>query len=301
MGAHLIYGANGFTGELTAREAHRKGQKPILAGRREGPVRALAEELGLEWRIASLGTPREVDTLLDGVEVVLHCAGPFSATSKPMVDACLRTQTHYLDITGEMGVFREVFSRNDEAKAAGVVLIPGAGFDVVPTDCMAAMLHEKLPSATHLELAFAGLGSISRGTLKTSVEGMAHGGWVRRNHKLSPIRTGSLTRTIPFSRKPLHGMAIPWGDVYTAYKTTQIPNITVYTAVPPSTAAWARRTSGLQKWAAIPWIQRMLKSWIDRRPPGPDAELRQTGYSDIWGRVEDSDGKWVEGEFTTPE
>ena len=126
MGAHLIYGANGFTGELTAREAHRRGQKPILAGRREGPVRALAEELGLEWRIASLGTPKEVDTLLDGVDVVLHCAGPFPQ-HRPMVDAPSDPNTIWTSPV-RWGVSGG-FSRNDEAKAAGVVLIPGAGFD----------------------------------------------------------------------------------------------------------------------------------------------------------------------------
>ena len=115
---YLIYGATGYTGALTARLAALRGDKPILAGRSEGPVRALAESLGLAHRTFGLDDPRALDRGLEGVEVVLHCAGPFSRTSRPMVDACLRTGTHYLDITGEALVFESLHARDAEARAA---------------------------------------------------------------------------------------------------------------------------------------------------------------------------------------
>jgi len=251
--------------------------------------------------MVSLEDTEALDSLLSDADVVLHCAGPFSHTAKPMVEACLRTRTHYLDITGEMAVFRSVFKRDAEAKEAGVTLMPGVGFDVVPTDCMASMLHEALPGATHLELAFGGLGSISRGTLKTSIEGMSMGNWVRREGRLVGVPTGSLTRTIPFSRKPRHGMAIPWGDVVTAFRTTQIPNIVVYTAIPKKTVNWIRRSQPFQGLTALKGVQWLLKKWVNSREPGPNEEMRERGYSDIWGRVEDGEGNWVEGNFTTPE
>ncbi len=301
MNQWMIYGANGYTGELTARLAHSRGTQPILAGRREEPVRQLAEELDLPWRVFSLEESEGAQAGLEGVDAVIHCAGPFSATSKPMVNACLATGTHYLDITGEMAVFRSVFKRDQEAQEAGVVLMPGVGFDVVPTDCMAAMLHRELPDATHLEMAFAGLGSISRGTLKTAIEGLGYGGWVRRNGHLEGIPSGSLTRRVPFAHKTLHTMAIPWGDLVTAHRTTGIPNIVVYTGVPPKSAAWARRMDRVRWLTGNSVVQRCLKAVVDRREPGPDANLRDKGFSDIWGEVRNEAGDVVTGRFTTPE
>jgi saccharopine dehydrogenase (NAD+, L-lysine-forming) len=92
---------------------------------------------------------------------VLHCAGPYIYTSKPMVDGCLRTGTHYLDITGEIPVYETLAARDAESKARGATLLPGIGFDVVPTDCLALHLKQRLPSATHLTLAFHLSGFIS--------------------------------------------------------------------------------------------------------------------------------------------
>lgn len=297
----LLYGANGYTGELTARRAVHDGMRPTLAGRREEAISLLARELDLPYRIFDLSDPAALREGLSGMEAVVHCAGPFSHTSKPMVDACLETGTHYLDITGEMAVFHAVFKRDEEAKKAGVVLMPGVGFDVVPTDCMAAMLFGALPDATHLELAFGGLGSISRGTLKTSVEGIAMGGWIREAGRLKSIPSGSLTTTIPFPRKPLHGVAIPWGDIATAYRTTGIKNIVVYAAFPKAAATWMRRTRWLNPLLGTGPAQWFLKKMVDRREPGPDANLREKGYSDIWGRVRNEAGEVWEGNYTTPE
>src|ERR1043166_6730459 len=114
----LLYGANGYTGELIAREAVRRGQRPILAGRSREAIERLAQELGCEARVFDLNNPD-----LKDIQLVLHCAGPFIRTSKPMVDACLKHQVHYLDITGELGVFEPIFARHDEAVARGVTLL----------------------------------------------------------------------------------------------------------------------------------------------------------------------------------
>src|SRR5690242_4394080 len=97
----VIYGATGFTGRLMLDGALALGLRPVLSGRDEGRLGALAEQLGLEYRVARLGDPAALDEALRGMRVVLHAAGPFSETSRPMVDACLRAGVHYLDITGE--------------------------------------------------------------------------------------------------------------------------------------------------------------------------------------------------------
>jgi len=185
----MIYGANGYTGRLAARVATHRGLKPVLAGRHAGPIRSLADDLGCESRVFELHDPAVVATNLQGVAAVLHCAGPFSATSRPMLDGCLRAGTHYLDITGEIAVFEHIHSRGREIRDAGIIAIPGVGFDVVPTDCLAAMLKRELPSATHLKLAFmARDGKLSPGTAKTLVEGLPEGGRVRENGRVVNCR-----------------------------------------------------------------------------------------------------------------
>src|SRR6266849_1625195 len=140
----LIYGANGYTGELIAREAARRGHRPILAGRSADRIVPLARELGCESRAFALD---RIGDALDGIALALHCAGPFIRTSAPMVAACLRSGAHYLDITGEIPVFEAIMKRDADAKARGVTLLPGVGFDVVPTDCLAAMLARRMPDA----------------------------------------------------------------------------------------------------------------------------------------------------------
>jgi short subunit dehydrogenase-like uncharacterized protein len=294
MPAWMIYGANGYTGELIAREAVRRGQKPILAGRSAG-VEALARELGLQARVFALDQPR-----LDDVSLVLHCAGPFMFTSGPMVAACLQARAHYLDITGEIVVFEAIMRRNDDAVRAGVTLLPGVGFDVVPTDCLAAMLKDRLPSATELDLAFYAKGSsISRGTLKTMLEGIGQGGAVRRNGRITRVPSMYDSRTIPFSIGPRTAATIPWGDVSTAFHTTGIPNIRVYVAMPDKAIKRIRRMAMFDPILKLRPIKAVLKKVADRRT-GPDESAREHGRTYVWGRV--SDGKReVTMTLTTPE
>src|SRR4051794_3033670 len=291
----LIYGANGYTGELIAREAVRRGQKPILGGRNAEKLATLANELGLESRAFPLDAPQ-----LDGIDAVLHCAGPFVHTSAPMVRACIAAGAHYLDITGEIPVFEHVMATTDDAARAGVTLIPGVGFDVVPTDCLAAMLAARLPGATELELAFYSPGAeISRGTLKTMIEGMRVGGAIRYEGKIVAVPPAFDAKEIPFSIAPRMAMTIPWGDVSTAFHTTGIPNIRVYTAASPKSIARMRRFGAFFPLLAIKPIKRLLQAYANRRT-GPDESRRASGRTYLWGRV--SDGKRdVTMTMTTPE
>ncbi|HXH38559.1 MAG TPA: saccharopine dehydrogenase NADP-binding domain-containing protein [Thermoanaerobaculia bacterium] len=291
----LIYGANGYTGELIAREAVRRGQKPILSGRSAEKLAPLAIELGLEARAFSLNAP-----MLQGVEAVLHCAGPFVHTSAPMVRACIDAGAHYLDITGEIAVFEAVMAMNDAAVLAGVTLIPGVGFDVVPTDCLAAMLAARLPNATELELAFYSPGAeLSRGTLKTMIEGIDEGGAIRRDGRIVRVPPAYATREIPFSCGTRMAMTIPWGDVSTAFHTTGIPNIRVYTAASPKAIARMRRVRALLPILGIKPVKRLLQAYANRRT-GPGPEQRASGRTYVWGRVTDGTSE-VTMTMTTPE
>jgi short subunit dehydrogenase-like uncharacterized protein len=282
----MIYGANGYTGELIAREAARRGQRPILAGRNATAIEPLARELGLEWRAFDLTRPD-----LAGVQLVLHCAGPFLHTSKAMVNACLAAGAHYLDITGEIGVFERVFARDAEAKQRNVTLLPGVGFDVVPTDCLGAMLHADLPDANELWLAFSARGAgVSRGTLKTMIEGAGLGGAIRRDGRIVVVPQLFDVREIPFESGPRIAMTIPWGDVATAYRTTGIPNIRVYSSQPRSAIKrmrWMKRVLPLLR---IGPIRKLALKLADRRG-GPSETVRESARVELWGRVTNARGE----------
>ena len=301
-GSFLLYGSNGYTGRLIAQRATERGLRPVLAGRNAEAVASQAAELVLPHRAFALDDRRALEDALSQVPLVLHCAGPFSHTSRPVADACLRTGTHYLDITGEIPVFEALAARGREAEAAGVMLLPGVGFDVVPSDCLAAHLHQRLPRADRLVLAFEGLGGgISRGTATTMVENLGRGGAVRRNGTIQPVPAAWRTRRVDFGHGPVSVTTIPWGDVSTAYYSTGIPNIEVYTR----TGRWGHRVLVASR--HLGWllgsapVQRLLKGGIQRGQPGPSDEERTRGESRLWGEVADEQGRSAAARLRTPE
>ena len=298
----MVYGANGYTGELIVDEAVRRGMRPVLGGRSAEKLKAIADRHGLEVRAFGLDDPAAVARGFAGMGAVLHCAGPFFRTSKAVVDGCLAAKAHYLDITGEIAVFEACARRGDEAKAAGIVVLPGTGFDVVPSDCLAASLKAALPTATSLELAFGGGAGLSRGTAKTMVAGLGMGGAVRRGGKIVVVPAAFAVKTIPFRDKPRVGVSIPWGDVATAWRSTRIPDITVYTVAP---AAQIRQLK-LSRWIGpvlrLPFVQRYLSNRIERTMTGPSESRRESTQMQLWGRVVDvASGSVVEGTLVTPE
>jgi short subunit dehydrogenase-like uncharacterized protein len=296
----MIYGANGYTGELIAREAAKRGQRPILAGRSRAAIESLARELDLEFRIVSLDDHAAMVETLRSVSTVLHCAGPFSRTSAPMVAACLESGTNYLDITGELAVFEANLARTDAAQKAGIAIISGVGFDVVPTDCLAAMLGDALPSATELLLAFFAPGaSVSKGTATTMVESMHEAGAIRRDGRIVRVPFAYDIRDIPYSSGSRPSMTIPWGDISTAYHTTHIPNIRVYSGASRKSIAQARRFGRFLPLLGRAPFRQLLQYFASRRQ-GPDASRRASGRTYLWGSA--SDGKsTVSATMETPE
>jgi short subunit dehydrogenase-like uncharacterized protein len=291
MSNFLIYGANGYTGSLIARSAAARGHRPILAGRRPEPLERLADELAVEHRVFALDEAKAIETGIRDVSAVLHCAGPFVHTSRPIAEACLRTGVHYLDITGEAAVFESLAARDQEAKAAKVMLLPGVGFDVVPSDCLAAHLKRRLPTACRLALGFVGDGRVSRGTAITMVENMTGGGLVREEGVLRRVPAAWKTRMIDFGAGPTKAITIPWGDVATAFHSTGIPNIEVYTAASLGLRVAARASRHLGWLLGSSFVQRMLKRRIRAGPPGPTDQERASGTSFLWGEVEDATGQ----------
>ena len=281
----LVYGANGYTGEMIARAAAAQGLAPFLAGRTAAPVESLARELGCESRVFSLDHVAAVAAALNGIRVVLHCAGPFSATAGPMMAGCLAAGAHYTDITGEIDVFELGFRQDAAARKAGIVVCPGVGFDVVPTDCIALTLKEALPDATHLALGFDSRSGLSRGTATTSVQGLGHGSRVRENGEIRQVPLGSRTRRADFGAGEKQAAAIPWGDVSTAYRTTGIPNIEVYVPVSPRALANLRRLGRFGWLLRSAPAQSFMKWRIRKGAPGPSAEERAKTPVFVWGEA----------------
>ena len=297
----MIYGANGYTGRLITKEAKKRGLRPIVAGRNRNTIDAIARDTGFESSVFNLDDKAAAIKALEGVSVVLHCAGPFSATSQQMIDACLANHCHYLDITGEISVFANAYRQSDEAVHADIVLMPGVGFDVVPTDCLAATLVKALPAATGMALAFETGGKMSPGTAKTSVEGLAGGGCVRRDGKLKWVPLAWKTREIPFAHGKRLSVTIPWGDVFTAYISTGVPDIEVYMSAPPSMILNMKRMRMVKPLLSMQWVQNMMKRRIEKSVTGPDLNERQDSQMQLWGEVSSADGRSVSATMSTPD
>jgi len=298
-GNFLIYGANGYTGELVTRHAVERGMKPILAGRNAIAVETLAKKHHLEYRVFSLDEMDRLDAALQEVDMVLHCAGPFSLTSRPMVEACLRNKKHYTDITGEVTVFEACAALDGKAQEAGVMLMPGVGFDVVPSDCLAVHLKNRLSTATRLTLAFYGGGKISHGTQATILMNIGRGGAVRRDGKITRVPAAWKTQEIDFGEITKKGVTIPWGDVATAYRSTEIPNIEVFTVIPPNNLRLLKASRYLGWLLATKPLQDYLQKQIP--PGGPSDAERAKGKMYLWGEASDRNGNHVESRMITPD
>jgi len=295
----LIYGAYGYSGELITREACRQGLKPILAGRNAEKLKKLADELDLEFHSFDLNQNDILTNTLQNSQLVIHCAGPFSKTARQMIDACIKTKTHYLDITGEIDVFEYAHSPNvdNAATQAGIVICPGVGFDVIPTDCLAKTLKESMPDAEKLVLGFAGGSAVSPGTARTSVESVAQGLLIRQDGRI--VRSKFKQRLIDFGHGEKTCMAISWGDVSTAYHSTGIPDIEVYL---PASAKTLSAMKVLQKlrWLLKPgFIQHILKKYVDDHIEGPDSNKRSVNPSTVWAEASNSRGQRLQARVKT--
>ncbi|HEY0679827.1 MAG TPA: saccharopine dehydrogenase NADP-binding domain-containing protein [Chitinophagaceae bacterium] len=298
----LLYGANGYTGELIARFASQYGLSPVLAGRRKEVIEPIAHKLGFPYKIFDLNDSAALENTLADFKLVLNAAGPFQHTAKQMVEACLKTRTHYIDINGDIAVFEMLKKYDEAAKTHGIMILPGAGFDVVPTDCLALFLKNKLKDAVHLKLAFATLGgAISHGTATTMVSKLGEGGAVRSNGKIVKAALGNKGMWLDFGEKRLFVMSIPWGDISTAHFTTGIPNIEVYVGIKPSVYRALKLQPAFNWLLRTTFVRSFIKKKIDRRAPGPTDEQRTNAKALIWGQVTDNKGEKISARMSCPD
>lgn len=298
----LLYGANGYTGELIARYAHQYNLQPILAGRRKEVIEPLANKLQLPYRVFDMNDTAALQGALKEVNAVIHAAGPFQFTAKQMIEACLQTGTHYLDINGDISVFEMIKRYDAAAKKAGIMLLPGAGFDVVPTDCVALQLKKLLPDAVTLQLAFATLGGgLSHGTATTMANKLGEGGAIRKDGKIIREPLGKNGKWIDFGIKKIFVMSIPWGDISTAFTTTGIPDITTYTGVSKKTFNFLKAQPLFNGLLRTNFVRNFIKKKINQRPAGPSDEQRSKAISLVWGQATNAEGEKATVRLNGPE
>ena len=236
MSAHavLVYGVTGYTGRLVSQALAARGIPQIAAGRRRAAVEAWARTVAAESRVFALNAPD-----LSGVAAVLNCAGPFARTAEPLVREALRAGVHYLDLAGEVAEHEVVQAYDREALARGVMLMPGVGLGVVPTECAAALAVEKLPSARRLRIAYQTLGVASRGTLETVLAGLPTTGVVRRGGVLTPSSFGEQVLDVDFGDGPVRVATNPFrADLLSAFVTTGVPEIAIAARMPEAKAGF---------------------------------------------------------------
>jgi short subunit dehydrogenase-like uncharacterized protein len=299
----LIYGSYGYTGQLIVDLAIKEGLHPILAGRDENQLRTQADQYNLEYRAFSLDETSKLDSALLEVDAVLHCAGPFVHTFRQVAEACLRTKRHYVDISGEIPGFEALAAMDERAKEAGIMLLPGGGFDVVPSDCLAAHVKGRLPSATHFRLYLRGVGAgVSRGTAKSAIENMHRQGMIRRDGQLVQVRPAWSVREQDFGRGPIKVVSVGWGDVSTAYYSTGIPNIETYFAFPKTYINFLKSMRVIGPLMYNRPMKKFLKFVINTfTQPGPKEERRKSGFTILIGEATDQNGGRAVSKLITPE
>lgn len=286
-----MYGATGVTGTLVAKRVKELGLPVTLAGRNLSKLKPLGDQLGLPVAAVDLADTHRLNELVARHKVVLHVAGPFTVTSEPMIQACCNGGTHYLDVTGELTVMECAKSYDAAAKERGIMIMPAVGFDVIPGDCLALYLKDKLPSATELHLATflqttppgytgpQGRGVASHGTLlSAALHILPIGGRVWRNNafmKEAPAKRSRLL-SIRKDQPPRAVMSFPAAELFSTANCTGIPNITVY--VPGSPSIVTSAVIFLVQCAARFWpFNRILEALIRLLPtPNTDPSQRPT-------------------------
>lgn len=296
----LLYGSTGFVGDVMVQYAVQKGLKPILAGRNPEKLEQQSKKYDLPYFAFQLDHPKLMDAALRETDLVLNCAGPFLHTARAMVAGCLRMKRHYLDISGEIPVYEWISGQENEAINLNVMLLPGVGFDVGPTDCLAFHLKNRLPDADRLSLAFHsdGPAGLPPGTQRTMIELLPFGNCIRNNGHLQVAPRGLITRMVDFGFGPIEVTRLTWGDLFTAYKSTGIPNIENYMVFSKALRQQVSVLNFIQPITRYPLVRKMMM--LNVKPGSPDNQ-RDLTSTHVWGEAANRHGNRVVSRLHGPE
>ncbi|AKF50555.1 hypothetical protein EIG75_20200 [Pseudomonas syringae] len=224
MSTLLIYGATGYTGRMAAERARALGLNVEIAGRNQQRLASLAAQLDVNYRVFDAD---QAEGFLSGISVLLNFAGPFVQTAEPLMRACIKAGVDYLDITAEINVYRLAERLGAEAAANQVMLLPGVGWDVVPTDSLAVQVAGRVQGPTALNIALQVPGSMSRGSAMSVSEIIGAGVLARIDGELVATPDAE-PRHFDFGQGPVLCVPLSFGDLVTAWHSTGIRNIAMF-------------------------------------------------------------------------
>lgn len=301
-GQVLIYGAYGFTGSGITRLAGEYGLTPVLAGRNPGKVMALAEETGYAGIGLDLNDNHDnLVQVLSRFELVIHAAGPYTYTAEPMLDAAVEAGTHYVDLTGENHVIQAQLDRDDEFRAAGIMVMPAVGFDVVPTDCINLYVARRVQSPTRLELLMNSDyrpvegAMVSRGTIKSGLEMFSRPLLFREDGVMvAAEQPRVITRNINGVDRTL--VQIPWADLITSWVSSGVPTIEVFQVQQGEIPGWVLRLN------QTAWGKSLLAWAVDTfAPEGPPPEAQAKRQVQLIATASNAAGETASAQMITPE
>jgi short subunit dehydrogenase-like uncharacterized protein len=301
-GQVLIYGAYGFTGAGISKLAAEYGITPVLAGRNEAKLKPLADSLGYDYVVLSLENNHDnLVKVLKHFEIVLHIAGPYTFTAKPMLDAVVEAGTHYVDLTGENHVIQAQLDRDQEFKRANIMVMPAVGYDVVPTDCLNVYVAEKIDNPTVLNVVLNGDytavegAQASRGTMKSALEMLGRPLLMRENGKMVETSDPKVIKRQENGQQQTL-VQIPWADMITSYVSTGIPTIEVFQVQQGEIPSWVISL------ARSDFGRRVLGWLIDKyAPEGPPPGAQEKRQTRVVSTVTNAAGDTASAAMITPE
>ncbi len=295
----LLYGCNGYTGRLILEQSLRAGLRPVIASVDREAVTALAAQHGLACKVFDLTSVEAIEANIAGFDLVFNAAGPYSQTAIPMLQACLRQRVHNLSLAAEIPILEQLHTFDAQARERGVVVGVGLGFDVMPTDCLASMVKERLPDASWLVIGMDGQNRMSPGSMKEFIEQVGeHPLWVRVDGKL--VASAPRTRWLDYGAGRKRSSLISWGDVASAYRSTGIGNIEVYCAVSRTDWLLTRAIASLGFLIRHRAVRRALNRCVDLLVTGPKADRRDAAVTRLVAEGGNAAGTRVCLSLTTP-
>lgn len=298
----IVYGAYGYTGKLISNQLKDKIQDVLLSGKNENKLRTLSDNTGFSFLAIDLQNKKNLTELFSQTEIVINAAGPFINTCCQIIEACIESKSHYIDINGDIKVFEIIKSYGEKATQAGVMILSGAGFDIVPSDCLAVKLKKMMTNPTHLKIAFATSGGgISHGTALTVLGRIGEKALKREDGKLKQISMGKNSMWVDFGEAKKFTINMSWGDVSTAYTSTGIENIETYMAVKPKIYYFLKLQFIFNWLLRLGIVRNMIKNYIDKNIVGPNEISREKAYSLFYAEIKNSSGHTMSARLKTDE
>lgn len=298
----MIYGAYGFTGSKLAKLAADSGMKPIIAGRDALKTKRLALSLGLEFEVFNLEDDSHIESKLKDIDLLYNLAGPYCKTAPTLVEACLRTKTHYMDLTGDIEIYDFLYSLDDVAKDNGVLIMPGVGFNIVATECVAAHTVKKLPECDSLDIVMATRAKPSKGTFKQMIALLPRGGFEIKDNTLEPSEIKKTDIEVKYPDKKRTSFLIPIGELIACHKSMKIANIRTHYALSATWAAMADTMIDIiTKFSSKSYGKKVLSSFADSYAKGPSEESMLEDKSYVYARASTELGLYAETMIKTPE